>query len=920
MKRFYFTFLLLTFACLFGYGQVDVTFTVDMSNETVAADGAHIAGAFNSWTGEPMTDNGDGTWSITKSLTEGDAIEYKFQNGNGGWEDFGGPCLVNGNRGFTVPAAADSLDVVCFNSCFICGVEGVTLTVDMANETVAAEGVFIAGSHNGWTDGAMNDNGDGTWSTTIGITTGETVNYKFKNGPDGWESFDGDCLANGAGSDRFVVGPAADSTAATVCFNSCEACMTGGGPSSITFTVDMANETVDAAGVRMAGAFNGWGDTLMMDNGDGTWSLTLDLDAGALVEYKFKNGPDGWEGFGGPCLASGGNRFVNVPASDATLGTVCFNSCFACGQVGVTISVDMQFETVNAEGVFIAGEFNGWTDTPISDNGDGTWTGYFGAVPGDTVEYKFKNGTGGWENFDGDCLFSGNGSNRWTPVPAQDTTIDVVCFNKCEACVVLDSVNVTFRVDMTDEVVSTDGVWLVNSLTFPDTEMTDVGNNVYEVTLYLKAGEEVEYNFRNGLLGFENIVGLPCGLGGLIGNKRLLDVPSFHLVLDAICFGKCGVCFDPYAVTSASLSNSCMNADGTVTISFDESLNCDVVAGELGGLAAIGFHTGVTLLSSGNSWQNVVAWDQAGSMNAVNDGNDVFSVTIDPAAYYGVDIADIVKLDMVFNQGPADPANPWSSEGKDADLDLNGSCDDLRVFLAQLPACTFDPATTSSPALKTAGSCKDPNTGMVKVSFDEAQNCPNANGDLAGMTAIGFHSGANSWSNVVAWDDAGAMNAVNDGSDVFEVILDPVAYYGLASFGDLENIYMVFNQGPANPGAPWDSEGKDFDADDNCVDLRFIVSDLPTCNLTNTIDRELENSLVAIPNPFDNRTVVSFSNPNNSTYDVTLFNLTGKQIRTFNQVSGTTLEIARDEMPAGMYFLNFRNVEGKIATLKLVVK
>lgn len=914
MKRIYFTFLLLTFACLFGYGQVDVTFTVDMSNETVATDGAHIAGAFNTWTGEPMTDNGDGTWSITKALTEGETIEYKFQNGSGGWEDFGGPCLSNNNRFFTVPAAADTLDVVCFNSCFICGVEGVTLTVDMANETVAAEGVFIAGSHNGWTDGAMSDNGDGTWSTTIGITTGETVNYKFKNGPDGWESFDGDCLANGAGSDRIVVGPAADSTAATVCFNSCEACMTGGGPSSITFTVDMANETVDAAGVRMAGAFNGWGDTLMVDNGDGTWSLTLDLDAGTLVEYKFKNGPDGWESFGGPCLASGGNRFINVPASNATLGTVCFNSCFACGQVGVTVTVDMQFETVAAEGIFIAGEFNGWTDTPINDNGDGTWTGYFGAMPGDTIEYKFKNGPSGWENFNGDCLFSGNGSNRWTPIPAQDTTIDAVCFNMCEACIILTEVDITFRVNMTEETVAAEGVFLNGSFTNNmDTAMVNMGDSIWALTLTLIPGDVETYNFKNGPNGWESISEQGCTAPPFF-TKRELTVPGFHETLDAVCFGKCGVCFDLTAVTTQSIANSCMNANGTITIIFDESQNCTSVAGDLAGMSAIGFH------SSADMWANVIDWDAATAVNLTNDGNDVFSATIDPAAYYGVDIADIERIMMVFNQGAEFPADPWSSEGKDQDLDENGSCDDIRLFIDQLPSCSFDPATTSSPALKSAGSCKDPNTGMVKVSFDEGQNCPNAGGDLANMTEIGFHSGANSWTNVVAWDDAGALNAVNDGSNIFEVILDPVAYYGLASFGDLENIYMVFNQGPANPGAPWDSEGKDFDADGNCVDLRFIVSDLPTCDLTNTIDRELENSLVAIPNPFDNQTVVSFSNPNNSTYDVTLFNLTGKQIRTFNQVSGTRLEIARDEMPSGMYFLNFRNVEGKIATLKLVVK
>jgi PA domain len=40
---------------------VAVTFNVNMVNETVAAEGAYIAGEFNGWTGVPMTDDSDGT-------------------------------------------------------------------------------------------------------------------------------------------------------------------------------------------------------------------------------------------------------------------------------------------------------------------------------------------------------------------------------------------------------------------------------------------------------------------------------------------------------------------------------------------------------------------------------------------------------------------------------------------------------------------------------------------------------------------------------------------------------------------------------------------------------------------------------------------------------------------------------------------
>ena len=60
----------------------------------------------------------------------------------------------------------------------------VTLTVDMSNEMVSADGVHVAGSFQGWDPAAtpMTDNGDGTWSYTFMSDTAATYQYKFING------------------------------------------------------------------------------------------------------------------------------------------------------------------------------------------------------------------------------------------------------------------------------------------------------------------------------------------------------------------------------------------------------------------------------------------------------------------------------------------------------------------------------------------------------------------------------------------------------------------------------------------------------------------------------------------------------------------------------------------------------------------
>ncbi len=100
-----------------------VTFQVDMSQETISPMGAYIAGEFNNWTGQPMTNAGAGLWRITINLPQGDTIEYKFQNGPGGWENnLPVPCGLGatGNRSLIVPASVLATSNVCFNSCTAC--------------------------------------------------------------------------------------------------------------------------------------------------------------------------------------------------------------------------------------------------------------------------------------------------------------------------------------------------------------------------------------------------------------------------------------------------------------------------------------------------------------------------------------------------------------------------------------------------------------------------------------------------------------------------------------------------------------------------------------------------------------------------------------------------------------------------------
>ncbi|MFN5416110.1 MAG: T9SS type A sorting domain-containing protein [Flavobacteriia bacterium] len=107
---------------------------------------------------------------------------------------------------------------------------------------------------------------------------------------------------------------------------------------NVTFSVDMNQYTGTIAnGVYVNGSFNAWcGDCNPMTNiGNNIWEVTLPLPAGS-IEYKFT--VDGWSAFEEfatvlPCIdnvADGfNNRFFSFTA-DATIPTVCYNSCDAC--------------------------------------------------------------------------------------------------------------------------------------------------------------------------------------------------------------------------------------------------------------------------------------------------------------------------------------------------------------------------------------------------------------------------------------------------------------------------------------------------------------------------------------------------------------------------------------------------------------
>ena len=343
-----------------------VTFNVNMENETVSPDGVYLGGGvIGGPTAHQLTDpDGDNIFSVEVQLPNGTTGNYIFLNGNcPDWsckENIAGlPCSDPNNwDDRTLPAITGDMSIsTCYGQCSTDGTCGappasavVTFEVNMENETVSPDGVYLGGGViGGPTAHQLTDpDGDGMYSVDVSLPLGLTGNYIFLNGncPD-WT-----CKENIAGlpcsdpsnwDDRTLPAITGDMTIST-CFGTCSedgTCVPPPPPppsSDVTFRVDMSEYTGTYGTVNLNGSFNGWCGpcaTMTDDNGDGVFEYTQELDDGQVYEYKFT--VDGWtsqEEFaeGTSCTSTIDgytNRTLEV-AGDQVLPAVCWNECAVC--------------------------------------------------------------------------------------------------------------------------------------------------------------------------------------------------------------------------------------------------------------------------------------------------------------------------------------------------------------------------------------------------------------------------------------------------------------------------------------------------------------------------------------------------------------------------------------------------------------
>jgi hypothetical protein len=241
----------------------------------------------------------------------------------------------------------------------------VKIQVDMAGQTVSANGVHVAGNFQGWQSGGTPLTKEGSttlYSAVLDINAFQVIEYKFIN-DNVWSGEESvptiskmESAANGGSNGNrwaYIDSMANDTTLLSFTFGG----SAPAGKYAIRFAVDMQKETrLDPNGMHIVGDFQGWNPaaTRMVNlfNNNKVYEVILAMDSGSYG-FKYVNGniwSDSTDERGIPSTCSnGGNRQLAAIAT-TILPKVCFNSCVACPAAAIpTYALKFQVDMSNSD-------------------------------------------------------------------------------------------------------------------------------------------------------------------------------------------------------------------------------------------------------------------------------------------------------------------------------------------------------------------------------------------------------------------------------------------------------------------------------------------------------------------------------------------------------------------------------------------
>jgi hypothetical protein len=439
-----------------------------------------------------------------------------------------------------------------------------TFRVDMKNQTVSPEGVYLAGEMNAWSNVATPMIKVGTTSVyeiTIEIPANDTIEYKFLNGKNGWESITDKSCTIGNDKNRYVITGIGPVTAATVCFNACKFCAA---PALVCQPNTLICDDFDKYKLgKLTGQATWWStwdgtgnDGVVVDNlasASGYQCLKIDKsiqpDQDVVLDFGLKNKGKyqiRWKMF----VPTGKNAYQNIQHT-LTPHVWAIDLSFDDNGVGeITTGT-----TVHGSFAYVQ---NTWFEIVVDIDIEKNTASAL--INGKTISWAWNIGNSGTAAATSSSLAGMN----FYPINAKHLNyVDDIQFIKFPD----PKRKVTFTVDMANRVVSANGVHLAGNLQiaagFPkdwdpsSILLTKVGATTkYSVTLDLPEGN-YNYKFVNGndwsLAGVqlsEQKITTACGTAG---GDRIIDVKGVDFGVD-YCFDKCYGCDEAKVTFNVDMS------------------------------------------------------------------------------------------------------------------------------------------------------------------------------------------------------------------------------------------------------------------------------------------------------------------------------------------------------------------------------
>lgn len=219
----------------------------------------------------------------------------------------------------------------------------------------------------------------------------------------------------------------------------------------LKFSVDMSEQTVSPNGVHVMGDFQiaagyiaDWepGITKMLQEGSTSiYSVTVDVPAFTMYQYRFVNGDLGYEAEFVPYYSrlvnpDFDNRWIYVDSLDngtTDIGAILYEKNAPAGKFLLRFNVDMTKQFPATDRPHVEGSFQNWNPaaTALYAYNDTNYQ-YIAYVDAGTYQFKYINGktTANAETVPSACATSGNRS----VVVSADIVLDPVCFSFCKSC------------------------------------------------------------------------------------------------------------------------------------------------------------------------------------------------------------------------------------------------------------------------------------------------------------------------------------------------------------------------------------------------------------------------------------------------------------------------------------------------------